>query len=140
MASKEEKKKVFKELEKHAKETFELRKELNSIDDKKESLFNEKNKVSGEIRKLIGTVKSSRAERDRLTKEVRELKEKRAKLSDEIKKKIGEAKKLNSEKDKVRKKQSIKADPYKLKKEIEEMESMIETEAMSFQKEQQLME
>ena len=70
MATKEGKKQVFRELEKHAKETSELRKELNSINDKKESLFREKENISNNIRKLIARVKSCKNERDRLTKEV----------------------------------------------------------------------
>ncbi|MFC1732831.1 coiled-coil protein [candidate division KSB1 bacterium] len=140
MATKEEKKKVLKELQKHAKETAELRKELNSISDKKESLFQEKDKVSKKIRSFISQVRSSKTERDKLTREVKELKKIRSKLSEDIKKKIEEAKKLNKERDKVRQKHSIKADPSNLKREIEGMQMKIETEGMPFKKEQQLME
>lgn len=139
MATKEEKKHAFNELQKYSKEIAELRNGLNSINDSKESFFGQKDRISSEIRSLIKKVRESKSERDSLTKEVRELKAKRTKLSDEIKKKIEEAKKLNSKKEDIRKKHKFQIDPSRLKEEIEKLELRIETEGMTFPKEQEIM-
>ena len=139
MLSEQEKKDLLKKKSELNIEINSLRKNLNQINDQKESAFEKKEKVAHSISSLISQVKSSKSQRDNLTKKVKQVKVGRSEYNKEIKQKIEEIKVLNKKKQEIQKKHNIKGDPSYIKKEIEKLESKIETEVMSFDKEKQLM-
>lgn len=135
----DEQKKIFSQLNECKNTVKQLRDQLISLDDKKRAAFLKKEAVSQKIRALIGEVKNARSERDKLTHLVKDSKVRRGGLNDEIRTKIEEAKKLNKEKNELIRKHNLADDPSRLKKEIEELDYKIETEAPSPAEEKQLM-
>ena len=113
---------------------------LIELNDQKEAWFNKKESCGKDISKLIKKVKTSKAKRDLLTKKVKADKADREKYNEKAKKKIEQVKKLNKEKAEVQKKHHIKEDPSTIKKQIQKIETIIETEAISFDKEKKLMD
>lgn len=131
------KKELFAELDKLKADVNSLRKELNKADNDKELWYSKKEAISDDIRKSIGSVRENREKRDSLTKKVRELKEKRAKLNDDMRKMISELAELKKQSADLTKKSKI-TDPIKIKTSIDAIESKLETEVMSFEKEKEL--
>jgi len=136
-SNKETKKELILNLEKLKTEINSINRELNKINDVKESSFRKKYILSRDIRKNIAYIKESRRKRDSLTKKVKELKEKRNKLNEDIKKKISEAVRLNEGAKRLGKKLKI-FDPQGLKGDIDRIETKLETEAMPFEKEKEI--
>lgn len=127
------------QLKKVQDEVSALRARLNSINAEKESWFKKKRDYSRQIAELAKNVKDSRNKRNSYTKQVKDSKQKRTDLNKQIKDKIEELRKFNAEKKAIQQKHGIKGDPAALKKEIEDIEFSIETEGLSFSKEQKLM-
>ena len=122
----------FEELK---KEVNGLRAELNQLNEQKEKWFEKKEKAKKEISEVIKQVRGFRGRRDSLTKQVRELKQKRAGLHAAIKTRVSELNKARENSPK-----NVKtANPHAITRQIEAMERKIETEAISFEKEKQLM-
>jgi uncharacterized coiled-coil DUF342 family protein len=138
MLSEQEKKELIRKRDILNKEITSLRKELNQINDKKVSAFDNKEKVTKTISTLINTVKSSKSQRNQFTKKVREVKQNRSKDNKEIREKIEEIKKLNKQKIDIQQKHDIKKNPSYLKKDIDKLEYKLETEPTSFDKEKKL--
>ncbi len=134
--SKEE---IYHKLSEFRKELTALRQKLNALSAEKEKWYEKKVKAGSEISRLIGLLKEAKAKRDGLTAKVRELKAKRDKTSEKLKKLVDEANALRREKQGVEKKQGIKVSPNKLRKEVEDLEYKLETEALSPDKEKKLM-
>lgn len=132
----QEKNELFGRLDKIKKEVTALRDSLNELDQQKESWFQKKEEYGKKIRHLIIQVKEKRNQRDSLTKKVKEDKEKRNSINKKIKDSISEIKNLNEEKSSLTKKRSVNISPSKIKAEIDRLEVKLETEAMSFEKEQ----
>ena len=132
----QEKNELFSRLAEIKKEVNALRDKLNELDQQKESWFQKKEEYSKKIRYLISQVKEKRNKRDSLTKKVKEDKEKRSSSNKRIKDSISEIKKLNEEKSSLTKKRSVNISPSKIKSEMDRLEVKLETEAMSFEKEQ----
>ena len=139
MPTPEERKGLIRQSNELNNEIRQLRSSLNKINDQKEAFFRKKEELNKEISDLIGEIKSSRSERNQLTTSVKESKVKRRELNSEIKKKIDEIKKLNKEKTEIARKHKIEEDPAQIKAEIEKLNSRIETEVMSFDKEKAVM-
>lgn len=135
----DEQKKLFIQMDDCKRTVAQLHNQLISLNDKKRAAFQKKDEVSQKIRALIGEVKSARSERDKLTTLVKESKTRRGGLNGELRTKIEEAKKLNHEKNELIQKHHLTADPSRLKKEIEALEYVIETEAPSPSEEKKLM-
>lgn len=129
---------VFADLTSLNSEIKAIKQKLNEINEVKEQWFHKKDEISKKILELIGSVKSSKIERNERTKEVRTTKVERDKLNNEIKIKIEELKKLNDEKAALLAKLGLKADPSKLKSEIDALEMKIQTDVMSYDKEKAL--
>jgi uncharacterized coiled-coil DUF342 family protein len=118
-----------------------LKKELNKLNREKESWFKKRSAFNKQIGELIGDVKGSKQERDKITSEVKEIKDQRDELNQEIAQRVAELKEL---KDKVgdqprpdRKEKQVS--PSMIKKQIERLDYVMQTEPMSFKKEQQMM-
>ena len=133
------KKEILNKLNKCKKEIKTLRHRLNQINEEKESWFKRKLDFSKSISRLIGKVKNFKFRRDKTTKEVKVEKSKRDKFNEEIRARISEFKKLNQIKIELQKKLGIKDDPSVIKDRIAKLETVIETEAISFDKEKQIM-
>ena len=121
MASKLSFKELSEELSKRKIELSKLRSLLNELDSEKESWFGKKKEFSKKIKAGIQKIKEDKAKRDALTKEVKELKPKRDALNEKISSRLGEISQL------------------KIKDTIDKLEFKIETEAISFEKEKELM-
>lgn len=130
---------LFGKLDEIKKEVSSLRDELNSIDSRKEAMFEKKEKFRKEVSDIISDVKDSKSKRNSLTKEVKDKKGRREELNRQIKDKIEEIKKLGEKKKAIEKKHNIKGNPSMIKEQIDRLESRVETEVMSFNREQQIM-
>jgi uncharacterized coiled-coil DUF342 family protein len=135
----EQKKDSIRKINQHKKEINKLRGILNQINEQKEASFRKKDQISRDISQIIRDVRNSKTKRNEFTGQVKESKKKREECNKEIRKKIEEIKKFNKEKTEIEKKYGIKEDPTRIKGEIERIESIIETEVISFQKEQKMM-
>jgi len=133
------KKEVFDEFNKHKREVIELKSSLNQINDQKEAWFKKKDEFGKQISKLIKQVKSDKEKRNEFTKKVKEDKKHREDYNTKIKKKIESAKKLNKEKTDLMTKHNITENPSNIASQIERLDTIIETEGVSFEKEKKLM-
>lgn len=131
---------IFGKLSDERKAISELHQKLNEINAKKEAAYQEKEQVSKKIIKIIADIRASKSVRDSFTKQAKESKEKRTSYNEEIRKKIEEVKALEKEKDKIRKQLKIRTDPSRIKQDIEKLEYIIETEALSVPEEKRVMQ
>ena len=126
-------------LEELNKKTAELKKAIAEMSAQKEAWFQNKRKLSQSIQKDISQIKESRDKRNKFTKAVHTEKNERNKLNNEIKSKIEDLKELQKKKDALGKIDNPKISPAKIKKEIEDLELKIETEALPFSIEKKFM-
>lgn len=132
-------KELVAELSKHKVEVSKLRSTLNELDKEKESWFKKKEQFSAKIKDAIKTIRDNKASRDSMTQEVKGLKTKRDEINKVITSKLKELNSLKKEKIKLAKSLEIREPPSKIKDSIEKLEFKIETDPMSFDKEQALM-
>jgi len=135
----DEKTKIFKDFKDKRKEISVLRNILNSVNNDKELFYSEKEKFSKEIKKLISDIKELKSKRDELTKMVRETKKEKDKVVKNVKNKISKITGLKKQKNEIARKYNLKGDPMRLKRQIQGLETKVETEAISFDKEQKIM-
>lgn len=135
----QQQKELVEELNKHRVEVSKLRTALNEIGREKESWFRKKGEFSAKIRASIQKIKDNKSKRDALTLEVKALKPKRDGINKEISEKLKEFDSAKKEKTGIAKSSGIKDPPSKIKQQIEKLEFKIETEPMSFDKEQNVM-
>jgi uncharacterized coiled-coil DUF342 family protein len=109
----------------------ELRAQLNQLNEKLRPLFVRKDEIRVAIISRLERVKVLRAERDALTVQVKQHKVGRSQAEQEFKSKMGVVKGLPEVKD-------VGFYPDQIKRQIERLEYTIETEVMSFDKEQKL--
>ncbi len=153
--SRQSKKELFASLDKLREGINSSRGALNRADSEKELWYSKKEEFYSAIGKKIEHIKEGRKKRDGLTREVKELKEKRTAFNDELKKKIAALVKLNDEAKNLTKiqenrrfsghrkssafpRESRIKGPSQIKKDIDAMESKLETEVMPFEKEKEL--
>ena len=134
----EDKEKIFDKFKEKRNDISKIRLSLNTINEQKEKFYSEKEKISNEIRKLIGEIKNFKKKRDKLTKIVKTKKIEKEKYYKQISEKIGEFSKLQAKKRDFFAKNNIKGDPISIRKQIDKLELQVETEAISFDKEQKL--
>jgi len=113
-----EKKELLTNLNELNKEIYNLRDNLNKIDEEKEFWFDKKEKLRKEISRLVIDVKDIKHIKDDANVEI---------------------KKLNKSKIEFIKKNKVEVDPELVKREIDRLEFRIETEALSMNKEKSLM-
>jgi len=121
------------------KEIQGLKRTLNDLNVQKEEWFSTKEGLSKEIRNLIKSVRSIKISKDKSNETIQKLKQQRNKYNKQTQDLISKFKILNNKKTKILKLEKIDFDPSKLLENIGQLETTIETEALSFQKEQQLM-
>lgn len=134
-----EKDNLIGELKDNQKEISDIKKELNVLNAQKESEYQKREDTGKQISELIGKIKDLKRERDTFTRQVKENKQKRDFIRASLREKIDSFKKADEEKQVLLKKKNLKYGPEKLRDDIRAMESKIETEGMSFDKEQKMM-
>jgi len=132
-------KELVEELNKLRLEISKLRDSLNELDAQKELWFTKKSESSSKIKSGIVKIKQLKLQRDQLTSEVKALKPKRDRFNYEVKQESSELKDLEKGKEQIFKDIKMKESPFRLKKELEQLEFKMETEPMAFSKEQVLM-
>ncbi len=131
--------KLVEELRKKRLEISSLKKQLDEIDKEKESWFNKKSEHSKKIKELVSKIRENKANRDSLTNEVKEWKAKRDSLNKNISSRLDNLGKIKKGKTELEKSLGIDESPSELRRNIEKLEFKMETEPMSFDKEQALM-
>lgn len=127
-----------KEFHQKKRDLVKLRFQLNTIHSQKEEAFHGLRSTQDKIRSKLKQVKSLRETRDTLTKQVKTLKEEREKLNQGVKEKAGKKKEVDQKKQELIEQIDFKGNPAALKRQIDQMETRLETELMPFTKEQQL--
>lgn len=105
----------------------------------KEEWFKKKEDLKKIISEKIKQVKSVKLKEDTSRGTISELKSQRSKYNDEVKKLISQIKLLNKEKEEAFKGYDLELNPSRIKDKIEDFERKIETEVISFKKEQKIM-
>lgn len=116
-----------------------LKKELNKLNREKESWFKKRSGFNKQIGELIGDVKGSKQERDEITSSVQERKTERDTLNKEIAEKVTELKTLKEKVGDQPRPREKRLSPGVIKKQIEKIDYVMQTEPMSFKKEQEFM-
>lgn len=125
---------LFAEFGKNRQAVSQLRSQLNELSEKLKPLFLRKREIREGISSRLHKVKALREERDALTAQVRQHKQEREHAESELKVKMGTVKELQQIPV-----QEQRMSPGRIRQEIEKIEYKIETEVMSFDKEQKLM-
>lgn len=116
-----------------------LKSKLNELNDKKEACFKKKQELQNQISDLVSMVKKIKSDKDSSSKALFDEKGVRDKYNSEVKVLVDEAKKLNKDRKDFLDKHHFKFDPARLKEKIHHLESSIETEAYTFDKEKKVM-
>ncbi|MBU1201274.1 MAG: hypothetical protein KJ583_04975 [Nanoarchaeota archaeon] len=137
MLNESEKKNLIEQLKKAKEEVNLLKSKLSKVNSEKESWFRKKATISQEIKDKISFVQDSKKQRNNLTSEVKSTKTKRDELNKKISEELKIVKHIKPKPEDGHHQQ--RENPFALKKKIDSMELKIETEPMSFQKEQAIM-
>ncbi len=121
------------------KEIDALRFKLNDVNQKKEFWFNQKEELKKEVTDLVTKAKDIRLGQVNLSEEVGALKIQRNAYNKEVSELISKIKTLYQQREEAIRKYDLRINPSKIKNKIEELEQRIETDVMSFKKEQKLM-
>lgn len=130
---------VTREVEDHKARIRDLRAKLSELDKELNSKKGLRRSLGSEISLLIRKTKELRHERDLLTKEVKERKELRSKLNEDISLKVQKVRGVQEIKKQIEQSSGIKENPMSAKREIDRLNTKIETEGLSFEKEKELM-
>ncbi len=117
-----------------------LKDEINAVNAEKEKWFGLKEEYKQKIQKAIDEIKSKRSGRDALTGNVRSIKVERSAAQDLIKAQIDKITKLRTLQTEIQTKLGISGDFEKLRSTLARFEEKLETEAIPFKKEKELME
>lgn len=112
---------------------------LEELKQKKEEWFKKKEDLKAEINALITQIKGLKSKGDTSGGSISQIKAERDKHNNEVHELISQAKKLNKEKQDKIAKSKIEFDPSMIKSQIHKLETQIETEAPSFEKEKKMM-
>ena len=116
-----------------------IKKDLNKLNREKESWFKKRSNTNKKITELIGGVKGSKDARNELTGKVKDLKKERDALNKEISEKVTLLKELKEKSGNVPFNSRDQKSPSQIKREMEKLDYTLQTQPMSFKKEQQLM-
>ncbi len=126
----------FKQLQ---QEINDLRKKLNEVNNKKETFFKEKEDLKKQIAELIKKSKEFNIKIGSSGEKLEQLKQERDQYNREVGALIEKIRELNKQKEELFKKYNLRVSPSSIKMQIEKLEMKIETEAISFRKEQKIM-
>ncbi len=139
MVEQTNKQELLKQMHELKHAVQELKVTCGNLHQEKEKLYSEKQVIGNKIKSLIGMLKESREKRDSFTQLVKDKKVKRDELHDIVKKKLDELKELQDKRAEILKKYNITENPFELKRKMHALEYKIETSAISFNKELELM-
>jgi len=124
------------ELEKSIQE---LKEQLSQLNIEKEKYFREKENFKKQILFIIGDVKKIKSEKDKSSISLKDLKESRDMHNRKVKELIEKIKKINEQKRELSKKYNLREDPSMIKEQINSLDLKVETEALTLNKEKQVM-
>jgi len=130
--------KLLAEMDSIRQELKDYKIKMNSLDTKKEELFRDKRKISSDIFSRIKEAKESKDKRNSLTDVVKNTKLSKEELEQKIAEIETSVHNSKEEKKKMLDKLGVD-DPQKLKRLIKQLEFKIETDALTFEKEKELM-
>jgi len=104
----------------------------------KEQAYRHLRSITDKIKSRNKKIQDFKVERDELTDVVKEAKELRNKLNSQVKNTSQKHKELRDAQTEVMNKHNLRKDPVKIQKEIERIETQLETEIIPFAKEKQL--
>ncbi|MBI2673203.1 hypothetical protein HYX19_03005 [Candidatus Woesearchaeota archaeon] len=139
MLSREEKNAIVNKIKTLKEEVVNIKKELNAVNDLKENSFRKHKGFRDNLLESIKKIKELKSKNDGFNSEVENLKKERDRHNALVKEFITKIKDLDRQKEDVLVKNNIKIPPSRLKEDIERLESSIETEAYSFDKELKVM-
>ncbi|MFH0797999.1 MAG: hypothetical protein V1906_01160 [Candidatus Woesearchaeota archaeon] len=130
-------KKVAEDFEKM--DVSDLKNKLDELNKSKEEWFNKKEELKQKIAEMINEAKSLRSNKDDFTKKVEELKKGRDQFNAEVQDLVKKIKDLNKQNQDRFVKLGERASPDMIKRQIDKLESDLETQAVSFDKEKKIM-
>ena len=113
-----------------------IKQELDKVKEQREKHFKKKEELKEEIKKLIFQIKNVKGQNDNFSKTISDLKSQRDSYNKKVKELIVKIKELNSKKISLAKGKSVNID-Y-IKKQINQLEQSIETNAYTYDKEQKV--
>ena len=116
-----------------------LKTKLDDVNVKKEEWFAKKEELKKQLQESIKDVKDIKIKKDTISVDIQKLKQERNAYNKAVGELISKVKLLNKEREEIYKKSSLRINPGKIKDTMELLEKKIETEVMSFSKEQKLM-
>lgn len=131
---------VSNELDALSSDVNTLKARLNQINSEKEKWFHKKEELKVKVNELIKQLKEMKTNNETSSKTYDELKKERDKYNSQVQSLIGNLKKLSEQKKEVFDKYKITSDPSYLKDRMDKLEQSIETDALSFKKETQIMD
>ncbi len=127
---------IYSQLQSCQSDVSRLRQELNKLASEKEAQLAKVRSHKADISSLVQKIKSSKEQRDKLTAEVKSLKAEIPALEEKLESGIAEFREARKQKAEIMEKVRF---PDAIKRQIAELESKIETEVISFGKEQEIM-
>lgn len=116
-----------------------IKKKWNQAFEQKENWAEKRKETGRRISKVIADVKKAKAERNKLNEDIKKLKQERDKKNKETQELVEKAKVLNTGKLELSKKFNVKGDPGQIKRDLDSLNTKLETEALSFENEKKLM-
>ncbi|MEK6936735.1 MAG: hypothetical protein AABW58_01550 [Nanoarchaeota archaeon] len=116
-----------------------LRSKLNSSSITKREKIKDLQKTRSDIRNTLNKVKEFKSKKSSFTNTLEELKKQRELHNKNVHDLILSLKDLNTEKKEIEKKFKIKLNPLAIKEKIDQLETKIQTDVISFEKEKKLM-
>ncbi len=135
----ESKEKLMERFKALGNEISNLRAKLNDVNDKKEHWFAKKEELKKQLQESIKKIKDVRLKNDNVNVDIQKLKQERNEYNKIVGELISKVKQLNNERAEMYKKSNLRINPSSIKDRIDGIETKIETEVMSFSKEQKLM-
>lgn len=130
------KEKKTSEIEKVKSEVYDLNASLKELGDKKESQYLEKNKLEARLNKLISKASELKSKKSDIDRKIRDIKKLREDKNKAVQALIGELHKAKKKHGDGRKSQDKKLD---IQKKIRDLEFVVQTEVLSFEKEKKYM-
>jgi len=127
------------ELEKCEAEIIQLKEKYNLLYTEKEEWAKKKSEISTQIVEFIREVKRFKQSRNSFNSHIKELKKSRDDFNELIKKNLDMVTELKKQARQIQMKSGIKDNPMAIKENLDALNLKLETEALSFTKEKQLM-
>ncbi len=119
-------------------EIQELKSQLSALNKEKELYFQEKEELKAKLKLKMQSLKQGHASSKLSQKEINELRQQRDLLNKEVHELIQESKNLNEKKQEMLSKSGMH-DPERILRQIKALETKVETEALSINKEKEVM-